>query len=76
MRIHDTDECLNLVRRLMDATGESTKSKAIDRAMRHYLHDLQNKRRIVNELPTEHVKPLSTTDMRLERTSVVTTERE
>ena len=48
MRIHDTDERTDLARRLMQATGENTKSEAIDRAMRHYLADLWNKEQVVD----------------------------
>ena len=67
MRIHDTDERLNLVRRLMDATGESIKSKAIDRAMRHYLQDLENKRRVVRKLDDGLATELSTPWLPIQR---------
>jgi hypothetical protein len=35
-----TDEREQSLRRLMQATGENTKSKAIDAAIRHYLAEI------------------------------------
>ena len=60
MRIHDTDERLDRLRRVMEATGESTKSKAIDVALAHYLQDLENKRRVVRKFDDGLATELST----------------
>lgn len=51
------------MRRLMEATGENTKSGAIDQAMKHYLIDLENKTQLVDELSPEHADALSTGPM-------------
>jgi hypothetical protein len=63
MRIRMNDKRERRMRRLMEATGENTKSGAIDIAMKHYLIDLENKRDLVNELPPEHADALSTGPM-------------
>jgi hypothetical protein len=55
-----TDERERSLRRLMQATGENTKSKAIDAAIRHYLADLENKKRLANALDPDHLEELST----------------
>jgi hypothetical protein len=55
-----TDERDDRLRRLMQATGESTKSGAIDIAVKHYLADLRNKEEIADELQTEIVEKLRT----------------
>jgi hypothetical protein len=59
MNIRMTEDRENSLRRLMQATGENTKSKAIDVAIRHYLADLENKKRVANDLDPEHVEQLS-----------------
>jgi len=43
MRIRMNDEREDRLRRLMQATGESTKAGALDVAVKHYLADLRNK---------------------------------
>jgi hypothetical protein len=58
-----TDKRERRMRRLMEATGENTKSGAIDQAMKHYLIDLENKRDLIEELPPEHADALSTGPM-------------
>ena len=55
----------------MQAMGEKTKSKAIDRAFAHYLADLENKRWVTDELPTEFVEELHTPYIPLQRETVV-----
>jgi len=62
-----TDKRDDRLRRLMQATGESTKAKALDIAVNHYLTDLRNKRRIADELTREHVTDLSTPWIPIER---------
>ncbi|GAB3321454.1 hypothetical protein GCM10027355_20280 [Haloplanus salinarum] len=61
------DEREDRLRRLMEKTGESTKAGAIDAAIKHYLNDLENKRRVADELPTEFIEELHTPWMPLER---------
>lgn len=51
----------------MQATGESTKAGAIDTAIKHYLTDLQNKRRVAESLSTESLEELHTPYLPLER---------
>lgn len=53
MRIRMTDEREDRLRRLMQATGEATKSGAIDVACKHYLADLENKQRHTDVLTPE-----------------------
>lgn len=67
MRIRMTDEREDRLRRLMEATGESTKAGAIDLAIKHYLNDLQNKRRVAEELPTSALEELHTPFLPLDR---------
>jgi hypothetical protein len=55
-----TDEREDRLRRLMEKSGESTKAGAIDAAVKHYLHDLQNKKKIADDLDTEVAAELST----------------
>ena len=59
------------LRRAMQAMGEKTKSKAIDRALAHYLADLENKQRIAEELSSEHVEALHTSYLPLQRETTV-----
>ena len=67
MRIRMTDERENRLRRLMEATGENTKSGAIDMACKHYLADLERKQKNIDEIPDELVNELSTPYVPLER---------
>jgi len=66
-----TDQRERRMRRLMKATGENTKSGAIDQAMKHYLIDLENKTQLVDELPPEHADALSTGPMPIDVTTSV-----
>jgi len=52
MSLRMTDERADRLRRLMQATDESTKAKAFDVAAAHYLADLENKQRVADELAT------------------------
>lgn len=67
MNIRMTEKRERALRRLMQATDENTKSKAIDAAVRHYLADLENKQRVANDLTPEHVAELSTPWLPMER---------
>lgn len=67
MRIRMDEEREDRLRRLMQATGESTKAGAIDTAIKHYLTDLQNKRRVAESLSTESLEELHTPYLPLER---------
>jgi hypothetical protein len=67
MNIRMTDERERALRRLMQATDENTKSKAIDVAIRHYLADLENKKRVANDLNPDHVEQLSTPWLPMDR---------
>ncbi len=51
----------------MEATGKNTKSGAIDVACKHYLADLERKRKNIDELQDELVEGLSTPYIPLER---------
>lgn len=55
------------MRRLLEATGESTQTKAVDVAMKHYLADLEAKQRHIEDLPGEVVDALSTPFIPMER---------
>jgi hypothetical protein len=55
-----TDERADRLRRLMQATDESTKAKALDVAAAHYLADLENKQRVADDLPGDLADDLST----------------
>jgi len=76
MRIRMNDEREDRLRRLMDATGESTKAGAIDLAIKHYLLDLENKQRVADDLPTDALKQLHTPYLPLERETSVGRELE
>ena len=51
MCIRMDEEREDRLRRLLEATGENTKSGAIDVAIKHYLSDLQNKERVADDPP-------------------------
>jgi predicted DNA-binding protein len=65
------DEREDRLRRLMEATGESTKAGAIDLAIKHYLLDLENKRRVADDLETGALEELHTPYLPLERETTV-----
>jgi len=67
MRIRMTDEREDRLRRLMQATGESTKSGALAAAAKHYLADLRNKKQVADEFHTELVGELHTPWLPLNR---------
>jgi predicted DNA-binding protein len=60
MSVRMTEERADRLRRVMDATGENTKAKALDVAMNHYLADLTNKEGVADDLSSEHAEALST----------------
>jgi hypothetical protein len=62
-----TEERANRLRRVMEATGENTKAKALDVAVSHYLADLDNKQRVADDLPTGLADDLSTPWLPIER---------
>jgi hypothetical protein len=65
------DDREDRLRRLMERTGESTKAGAIDVAIKHYLIDLENKRRVASDLPTDALEELHTPYLPLERETKV-----
>lgn len=71
MRIRMPDTRERRLTRAMEAMDEKTKAKAIDRALAHYLTDLENKQRVAEELPTDLVEQLSTAQLPIERTTSV-----
>ena len=71
MSIRMSEERGDRLRRVMDATGENTKAKALDIAMNHYLADLENKQRVADDLPGEHAEALSTPWLPIERETQV-----
>ena len=58
--IRMSDERGDRLRRVMEATGENTKPKALDVAMSYYLADLENKERVADDLSGEIADDLST----------------
>ena len=78
MSVRMTEERGDRLRRVMDATGENTKAKALDVAMNHYLADLANKERVADDLPADLVDELDTPWLPMDRpeTRVGRTERE
>ena len=67
MSIRMSEERGDRLRRVMEATGENTKAKALDIAMNHYLADLANKERVGNDLPADLADDLSTPWLPIER---------
>jgi hypothetical protein len=62
-----TEDRERSLRRLMQATDENTKSNAIDAAIRHYLADLENKKRLANALDPDQLEELSTPWLPMDR---------
>ena len=60
MSIRMSEERGDRLRRVMEATGENTKAKALDIAMNHYLADLANKERVADDLSADLAGGLST----------------
>ena len=71
MSIRMTEERGDRLRRVMDATGENTKAKALDVAMDHYLADLENKERVADDLPADLAADLSTPWLPIDRETQV-----
>lgn len=67
MRIRMDEEREDRIRRVMQATGENTKSGAIDIALKHYLADRRSKEKVAPELPDELAEQLSTPYLPIER---------
>ena len=67
MSLRMTDERADRLRRLMQATDESTKAKAFDVAAAHYLADLKNKERVADDLPGDLAESLSTPWLPIDR---------
>lgn len=67
MNIRMTEQRERRLRELMQATGENTKSKALDVAIAHYLRDLEKKQAIADDLSAEQVEALSTAWLPIER---------
>ena len=67
MSLRMTDERADRLRRLMQATDESTKAKAFDVAAAHYLADLENKERVADDLPGDLADDLSTPWLPIDR---------
>lgn len=66
MRIRKTDQREALWDELQEATDEATLAKALDRAARHYVEDLQNKRRVADEIEPRLFEELSTDELPIE----------
>ena len=71
MSLRMTDERGDRLRRVMQATGENTKAKALDVAMNHYLADLENKQRHADDLPADLAEDLSTPWLPIKRETSV-----
>ena len=71
MRIRMTPEREKRLDRACEAMNEQTKSKAIDRALRHYLVDKDNKERVADDLSSELAEALSTGDLPIARETTV-----
>lgn len=76
MSIRMTNERERRLQQAMNAMGEATKAKAIDRALSHYLADLSNKQRVADDLPSDLVDELSTPFLPLERETSVGAEQQ
>lgn len=66
-----SEEREDRLRRLMQATGESTKAGALDVAVKHYLADLRNKEQVADDLSTEVLEDLHTPWVPMERETTV-----
>jgi len=66
-----TDEREKRLKRAMREMAENTKSRAIDRALNHYLADKRAKAEIADDLAIEHVEALSTPYLPIERETTV-----
>ena len=71
MSVRMTEERADRLRRVMDATGENTKAKALDVAMNHYLADLANKERVAADLPGDVADDLLTPWLPIDRETQV-----
>jgi hypothetical protein len=60
-----------LLKRAMEAMDENTKAGAIDRALQHYLGDLEAKREVAHQLSREQIDTLSTPQLKINRTTKV-----
>ena len=67
MNLRMSEERADRLRRVMEATGENTKAKAIDVVMSHYLADLENKQRVASKLSNGLADDLSTPWLPIER---------
>jgi hypothetical protein len=74
VRIRKTDEREALWDELQEATDEATLAKALDRAARHYVEDLRNKRRAADETAPRVLEELSTEVMPISVETVVGTD--
>jgi hypothetical protein len=71
MRIRMNDDRERRLKRVQDLAGENTKSGAIDVALAHYIADVENKRRVADELPSRIVEELHTPWLPLDRDTTV-----
>jgi hypothetical protein len=62
-----TDERTEAMRRVMDTTEAETKAGVIDSVAAHYLADLENKKRVADDLPADLAADLSTPWLPIER---------
>lgn len=67
LSIKKTDERMDRLRRLMEATGENTQAGALDVAVMDYLEDLRSKRDVAPELEDAIAERLSTPHLPIER---------
>jgi len=74
MRIRMDEERERRLERARRAMDENTKAKTIDRALSHYLADLEAKQRVADDLPTDVLEELSTPYLPLERETSVGTD--
>jgi len=71
MRIRMTEDRERRIKRVMQEMDENTKAKTIDRALSHYLADLEAKQRVADDLPADVLEELSTPYLPLERETSV-----
>lgn len=63
MSLRMTEGREEVIRVVMQLTGENTKAGAIDKALHHYARDYRNKEALVDELDYEVVEDLSTPEL-------------
>lgn len=59
------DERERLLDKIESQTDANTQAKAIDKALRHYLEDMKNRKQHCNKFEPEKLKLLNTSEMKV-----------